>query len=40
MSNIIPFLKIFIYLAAPGLNRKTQDLLAVACELLVMACGI
>ena len=39
MSNIIPYFLIFIYLAAPGLNRKMQDLFAVACELFVVACG-
>ena len=40
MSNIIPYFLIFIYLAAPGLNRKMQDLFAVECELFVVACGI
>ena len=30
----------FIYLTVPGLSWGTQDLLAVACELLAAACGI
>ena len=30
----------FIYLAAPGLSCRTQNLLVAACELLVVACGL
>lgn len=29
-----------IYLAAPGLSSAMQGLLAVACKLLVVACGL